>query len=151
MDMLDAEAPWISIAATLKRTVQAAQHGAQVLKRNSLIDLKAKDNSGLRRSRHVCPNKGNVRLRNTELYEVQMSKVPSVEHKYHSKHDRLEITIKHYALGKKASREKIIMKLLKGLEQSPAPSIANAKASKKKKSKLPKNPRKESKLQQIGD
>jgi hypothetical protein len=43
MDMLDAEAPWISIAATLKRTVQAAQNRAQVLKRNSLIDLKAKD------------------------------------------------------------------------------------------------------------
>jgi hypothetical protein len=43
MEMLDAEARWISIAATLKRTVQAAQHRAQVLKRNSLIDLKAKD------------------------------------------------------------------------------------------------------------
>ena len=71
-----------------------------------------------------------------------MSKKPSVEHEYHSKKDRLEITVKHYALGKKTDREKIIVKLLKDLERSPAVAVANAKASRKKKSKLPKNPTK---------
>jgi hypothetical protein len=80
-----------------------------------------------------------------------MSKEPSVEHIYHSKKDRLDITIKHYALVKRADREKIIMKLLKELQRSPAPSIASAKASKKQKSKLPKSPPKESKLPVTGD
>lgn len=80
-----------------------------------------------------------------------MSKEPSVEHKYHSKKDRLEITIKHYALGKKSDREKIILKLLQAVERSPALSIANAKKSKSDKAKLPKSPTKESKLPVAGD
>ena len=61
-----------------------------------------------------------------------MSKKPRVAHKYHPKKDRLEITVKDYAL-EKADREKIILRLLKSLERSPALAIANAKASKKNK------------------
>ena len=80
-----------------------------------------------------------------------MTKEPSVEHKYHSKKDRLEITVKHYGLCKKPTRETIILKLLKELERSAAPAIADAKASKKKRSKLPKGPMKDSKLQEVGD
>ena len=80
-----------------------------------------------------------------------MSKEPSVEHNYHSKKDRLDITVKHYSLGKKSERKKIILKFLNALERSPARSIANAKKSKSKKAKLPKNPTKESKLPVTGD
>ena len=80
-----------------------------------------------------------------------MSKMPSLDHEYHPKNDRFEITIKHYALGKKAAREKIIMKLLQDLEKGPAPGFAKTKASKKMKDKLPENPMKESKLPVIGD
>ena len=79
-----------------------------------------------------------------------MSKEPSVEHNYHSKKDRLDITVKHYSLGKKSEREKIILKFLNALERSPARSIANATKSKSK-AKLPKNPTKESKLPVTGD
>jgi hypothetical protein len=85
------------------------------------------------------------------LGESPLSKEPTVEHVYHSKKDRLDITIKHYALGKKSEREKIILKLLRALGQSPALSIANAKKSKDKEAKLPKSPMKESKLPVVGD
>lgn len=78
-----------------------------------------------------------------------MSKEPSVRHKYHAKKDRLEITIKHYALKKSADRDDLIKHLLHRLEKRPA--LAKANAKKAKQQKLPKNPTKESKLVQIGD
>ncbi|MGX4770252.1 hypothetical protein ACWAUC_10645 [Bradyrhizobium guangdongense] len=79
-----------------------------------------------------------------------MSKKPMVAHKYHPKKDRLEITVKDYALEKKADREQIILRLLESLERSPALAIANAKASKKSK-KLAKTSKKESKVPVTGD
>jgi hypothetical protein len=82
---------------------------------------------------------------------MTMSKKPSVEHEYHAKKDRLEITIKHYALKKKSSREKIIITVVKALQRSPALDIASAKASSKKKGKFPKSPTKVSKLPITGD
>jgi hypothetical protein len=47
-----------------------------------------------------------------------MSKEPAVRHTYHAKKDHLEITIKHYALKKKADRENLIRHLLHHLEKS---------------------------------
>ena len=78
-----------------------------------------------------------------------MSKEPSVSHKYHAKKDRLDITIKHYVLKKRADRENLIKHVLHSLEKGPALAKANAKNAKKQ--KLPKNPTKESKLVQVGD
>jgi hypothetical protein len=78
-----------------------------------------------------------------------MSKEPAVRHKYHAKKDRLEITIKHYVLKRKADREKLIGHLLRQLEKSPA--LAKANAKKRAQKNLPKNPTKESKLVQVGD
>jgi hypothetical protein len=53
-----------------------------------------------------------------------MSKEPSVEHEYHANKDRLEITIKHYALKKKFDRENLIRHLLRARENP-----ASAKAT----------------------
>ena len=44
-----------------------------------------------------------------------MSK-PSVEHEYHPKKDRLDISIKHYALKKKSKRKHLIQGIIAGLE-----------------------------------
>jgi hypothetical protein len=62
-----------------------------------------------------------------------MSKVPSVDHEYHAKKDRLEITIKHYALKKKSDREDLIKHVLHRLEKGPAFAKANAKKAKRQK------------------
>jgi hypothetical protein len=78
-----------------------------------------------------------------------MSKEPSVRHKYHAKKDRLDITIKHYALKQKADRESLIKHILHSLEKRPA--LAKATGKNAEKQKLPKNPTKESKLVQVGD
>ena len=75
-----------------------------------------------------------------------MSKEPSVSHEYHSKKDRLEITIKHSALNKKSDREDLIKHLLHRLEKGPALAKANAKTAKHQKL-----PMKDTKLVQIGD
>ena len=80
-----------------------------------------------------------------------MSKKPSVDHDYHAKKDRLEITIKHYALEKKSDREDLIKHLLRRLEKSPALAKATVKKAKAKKDKLPKSPIKGSRLVQVGD
>ena len=69
-----------------------------------------------------------------------MSKEPTVRHKYHAKKDRLEITIKHYALHKRADRDDLIKHVLHHLEKGPA--LAKANAKKAKKQNLPKNPTK---------
>ena len=74
---------------------------------------------------------------------------PAVRHKYHAKKDRLEITIKRYALKRKADRESLIRHLLHYLEKCPALAKANAKKAARK--SLPKNPTKEFKLVQVGD
>ena len=55
-----------------------------------------------------------------------MSKEPRVRHQYHAKKDRLEITIKHYALKRKADREDLIKHLLHRLEKGAAFAKANA-------------------------
>jgi hypothetical protein len=78
-----------------------------------------------------------------------MSKAPSVHHEYHSKKDRLEITIKHYALNKKSDRENFMKHVLHRLEKGPG--LATASAKKAKHQKLPKSPMKENKLEQVGD
>jgi hypothetical protein len=78
-----------------------------------------------------------------------MSKAPSVHHEYHLKRDRLEITIKHYALEKQSDREDFMKHVLHRLEKGPA--FAKATAKKAKHQKLPKSPMKETKLEQVGD
>lgn len=85
-----------------------------------------------------------------------MSKAPSVDHDYHPKKDRLEITIKHYALKKKSDREGLIKHVLRRLEKSPTlakatAKKANNKTAKKKPGKLPKSPIKGSRLVEVGD
>jgi hypothetical protein len=62
-----------------------------------------------------------------------MSKKPSVEHKYHPKKDRFDISIEHYSLGKKSEREQIILKILRVLGLNASPSNADAKKTKTKK------------------
>jgi hypothetical protein len=80
-----------------------------------------------------------------------MSKKPSLDHDYHPKKDRLEITIKHYALDKKSDREQLIKHILHRLEKSPALAKVTVKKAKKKPGKLPKSPIKGSRLVQVGD
>jgi hypothetical protein len=78
-----------------------------------------------------------------------MSKKPSVRNKYRAKKDRLEITIKHYALNKNSERKDLLKHLLQWLEGSPG--LARANKKKAKKGKLPKTPWKERKLPIGGD
>ena len=80
-----------------------------------------------------------------------MSKKPSLDHDYHPKKDRLEITIKHYALDKKSDREGLIKHILHRLEKSPALAEVTIKKAKKKPGELPKSPIKGSRLVQVGD
>jgi hypothetical protein len=80
-----------------------------------------------------------------------MSKKPSLEHDYRPKKDRLEITIKHYALDKKSDREALIKHILHRLEKSPALAKATVKKAKKKPGKLPNSPIKGARLVQVGD
>jgi hypothetical protein len=80
-----------------------------------------------------------------------MSKKPSLDHDYHPKKDRLEITIKHYALDKKSDREQLIKHILHRLEKSPALAEVTIKKAKKKPGELPKSPIKGSRLVQVGD
>ena len=63
-----------------------------------------------------------------------MSKEPTISHKYHAKKDRLEITIKHYALHKRPDRDDLIKHVLHHLEKGPALAKANAKEGQKTKS-----------------
>ena len=74
-----------------------------------------------------------------------MSKSPSIQHEYHAKSDRLEITIKHYSLKKKSERKDLMKHLLQRLEGS-----ADL-AKKGKKGKRVKNPWKQTKIPEIGD
>lgn len=85
-----------------------------------------------------------------------MSKKPSVDHDYRPKKDRLEITIRHYALEKESDREGLIKHILRRLEKSPAlakttAKKANNKKTKKTPGKLPKSPIKGSRLVEVGD
>ena len=59
-----------------------------------------------------------------------MSKEPSLRHEYHAKKDRLEITIKRFALKKKSDREDLIRHLSSRLEKGPALAKADAKTAK---------------------
>lgn len=78
-----------------------------------------------------------------------MSKEPSVDHDYHAKKDRLEITIKHYALKKKSDRDVLIKHILRRLERNPA--LAKATAKKAKRGKPPKSPARGARLAEVGD
>ncbi|KJC50319.1 hypothetical protein UB31_13295 [Bradyrhizobium sp. LTSP849] len=80
-----------------------------------------------------------------------MSKKPSVDHDYHAKKDRLEITIKHYALEKKSDREDLVKHILRRLEKSPALAKATVKKAKAKLGKLPKSPGRGARLAEVGD
>ena len=82
-----------------------------------------------------------------------MSKKPSLDHAYHPKKDRLELTIKHYALEKKSDRESLIKHILRRLEKAPALAKASMKKArtKAKDGKLPKSPMKPSRLAEVGD
>ena len=80
-----------------------------------------------------------------------MSKKPSVDQDYHPKKDRLDISIKHYALKKKSDRENLMKHILRRLEKSPALAKATVKNAKAKRGKLPKSPIKRSRLVEVGD
>ena len=71
-----------------------------------------------------------------------MSKRPAIQHEYHPKRDRLEITIKHYSLKKKSEREDLVKYLLQRLKGG---------ADLAKKLKRAKNPWKETRIPEIGD
>jgi hypothetical protein len=90
-----------------------------------------------------------LRARHPKKGGPAMSKEPSLRHEYHRKKDRLDITIKHYALKKKSDRKDLIRHLLARLEKGPALARANAKRANGH--KLPKAPMKETKLVQVGD
>jgi hypothetical protein len=77
-----------------------------------------------------------------------MSKKPSVEHKYHPKKDRFEISIKHYGLKKKSDREGLIKHLLRALE---ANSSSRTSAKNKQAKEGDKSPIKETRLPVVGD
>ncbi|MDA9410613.1 hypothetical protein XH80_28860 [Bradyrhizobium sp. CCBAU 45384] len=79
-----------------------------------------------------------------------MSKRPRIDHEYHAGKDRLDITIKGYSPSKK-TRSAIIKKLMQQLEGNSDRLVANVKKSKKVRNKRPHNPKKESKLIEIGD
>jgi hypothetical protein len=80
-----------------------------------------------------------------------MSKKPKIDHEYHAGNDKLKITVRGYALSKKA-RAEIMKKLIAEVERKPDRLIADAKKNKKKgaSKKLPKL-QKVSKLVEIGD
>jgi hypothetical protein len=82
------------------------------------------------------------------LGSSDMSKKPSVEHKYHTAKDRLDLSVKHYHLKKKSDREDLIKHLLRGLEASPS-SGGSAKSKKGKDSD--RTPIKETRLPVVGD
>jgi uncharacterized protein YggU (UPF0235/DUF167 family) len=67
-----------------------------------------------------------------------MSKKPSVQSEYHGKKDRLEITIKHSGLKKKARKN-----LVKRLEQNLKEGVKGGKRTK--------DPYKETKIPEVGD
>lgn len=79
-----------------------------------------------------------------------MSKRPRIDHEYHAGKDRLNITIKGYSPSKK-TRSAIIKKLMRQLEGNSDRLVAEVKTSKKARNKRPHNPKKESKLIEIGD
>lgn len=82
-----------------------------------------------------------------------MSKEPSVEHDYHPKKDRLELTIKRYALTKKSDREDLIKHILRHLDKNPklAKRVVKRVAKKAKRDKLPKSPIRAARLVEVGD
>jgi hypothetical protein len=71
-----------------------------------------------------------------------MSKMPSVQHEYHPKRDRLDISIKHYSLEKKSEREDLLKHLLRKLTAGADPA---------RKLKRAKNPWKETRIPEVGD
>jgi len=79
-----------------------------------------------------------------------VSKRPRIDHEYHAGKDRLDITIKGYSPRKK-TRSAIIKKLMQQLEGNSDRLLAEVKKSKKARDKRPHNPKKESKLIEIGD
>ena len=82
-----------------------------------------------------------------------MPKKPEIEHDYHPKKDRLEITIHGYRLKSKKSRNALMEQIIAELERSPNRLIADAtKQSKaKKQKKLPGSRRDGRELEEIGD
>lgn len=80
-----------------------------------------------------------------------MSKTPKIDHEYHAGKDKLTITIRGYALSKKA-RDEVMKKLIAGVERKPDRLIAAArKKSKKGAGKKLRGEQKASKLIEIGD
>lgn len=80
-----------------------------------------------------------------------MSKKPKIDHEYHAGKDKLKITIKGYALSKKA-RGEILKTLIAQVERKPdrLTAAANKKAKKGTGKKLP-GQQKASKLIEVGD
>lgn len=62
-----------------------------------------------------------------------MSKTPKLEHAYHPKKDRLEITIHHYGLQSKKSRASLIKEITGELERSATPRMEKARKKEAKK------------------
>lgn len=63
-----------------------------------------------------------------------MSRKPSVEHEWHPKKDRLDISIKHFELKKKSKRERLIQQILASLESK---RLSKGKGGALKESRLP--------------
>jgi hypothetical protein len=81
-----------------------------------------------------------------------MSKEPKVDHAYHAGKDKLTITIHHYSLKSRKTRDGILEKLMASLESEPDRLIARAKkTSKNGLEKKLRGQQKESKLIEVGD
>ena len=79
-----------------------------------------------------------------------MSKPPKIDYEYRAGKDILKITIRGYALSKKA-RGEIVKKLIREVERKPDRLIAAAKKSRKGAGKKVQGQQKESKLIEVGD
>jgi len=64
-----------------------------------------------------------------------MSKKPKIDHDYHAGKDRLEISIRGYALKRKKDREAVLKGVIHAVERSPAFLISKEKKHESKKSK----------------
>ena len=81
-----------------------------------------------------------------------MSKKPMIDHEYHAHKDKLKVTVKGYALSKKA-RDQILKWLIADVQSKPDRLTAVAKKIAKKKSsqKLPGHQKISKQFVEVGD
>jgi hypothetical protein len=88
----------------------------------------------------AAEDRGNVVQRKQKA--MPMSKKPKIVHDYDSKKDRLEITLKHFDLGKKWLRRELIDTVTQTLDK---------KSVRKRRGRKVKDPIKNTRLEEVGD